>query len=358
MQDSNSDVEDYTADDTPKSEGIGAEPTKAKRKNGAPFGSRNAFKHGEGKLRIALQQVPLRAIERVTPLGREIARKREQIFADKGENVTELLKDQIENYLKLDVIKESLFNYVFSQKRLVNGNTKHIYPCVMSLDRLITTQMNLAASIGLSKGIAPPPDLASYLAKRDPGRPRKLTRKKVVYSPPQATSTPSLAQTSPEEPKSVWAKTSCEIRAIHKELETEKNSETRRTLEPAGDEGQDNTKIRCEEQPFLFDLDESEFREEIRGRLRRFECLRCKVIDEFVSEPKICTLCHGIRFRERVSVSEAGPHFDNGPVVAEEPVRVIEVEAWKRCVYCGELAKGECERCPRCKTTKFRPEQS
>src|SRR2546426_10216582 len=77
--------------------------------------NKNAAKHRHYSLKAALKGVDLRAIDRRTALGAELARRREQIVADAGgrENLSELKADLIEKYLRMGIFIESIDAYLF-----------------------------------------------------------------------------------------------------------------------------------------------------------------------------------------------------------------------------------------------------
>src|SRR5439155_25365314 len=83
--------------------------------------NKNARKHGHWALKAALKGIDLRAIDRRTVLGSELARRREQMFADAGgrEVISEVKADLIEKYLRSVIFIESIDAYLFQQSSLV-----------------------------------------------------------------------------------------------------------------------------------------------------------------------------------------------------------------------------------------------
>ena len=83
--------------------------------------NKNAAKHRHYLIKAALNGVDLRAIDRRTVLGAELARRREQIISDAGgqENLTELKADLIEQYLRTVILIENVDSYLFQQPSLV-----------------------------------------------------------------------------------------------------------------------------------------------------------------------------------------------------------------------------------------------
>src|ERR1051325_171749 len=74
-----------------------SEPSPPQGRAGAPKGNKNRRTHGLHTLNAALKDADLRAISKRTTLGRELARRREQIYADAGgrETLSELKVDLI-----------------------------------------------------------------------------------------------------------------------------------------------------------------------------------------------------------------------------------------------------------------------
>src|SRR5262245_46027971 len=125
-----------------------ADPTTAdtaepKRAGGGKAGNQNAKKHSYWRLKAALKGVNLDAIDRRTTLGAELARRREQIFADAGgrESLSELKADLVEKYLRTTVLLESIDRWLFEQSSLVNRRTKALHPVVQQRTALVNSAL-------------------------------------------------------------------------------------------------------------------------------------------------------------------------------------------------------------------------
>jgi len=130
--------------------------------------NKNARKHGHWALKAALKGIDLRAIDRRTVLGSELARRREQILFDTGgrENISELKADLIEKYLRTVVLIDSIDSYLFQQPSLVRRRTRSLYPVVQQRTQLVESALRLAEAIGLDRVKKPAPDLRDYLAEK------------------------------------------------------------------------------------------------------------------------------------------------------------------------------------------------
>jgi hypothetical protein len=175
------------------------EQIEEKRKPGAPAGNENPKKANVTKLKAALKAVPLTAIDRRTTLGAEVFRRREQILSDKGgaENVSELMLDLIDRYLRSTILLESIDSFLFQQTTLVNRKKKSLLPLVQQRTQLVDSSLRLAQAIGLER-VKPKRRFSEYVAERGQ-QPAETRPESPAGNPPAARTAALHASTSPIE---------------------------------------------------------------------------------------------------------------------------------------------------------------
>ena len=111
-------------------------------------------------------QAGFSGLDKRTAAGREYALKKSAIVADLGGDLSELQADLVERYLRTTVLIDSIDQWLFQQKSLINRRKKTLFPIVRERAQLVDSALRLATALGLERRAPQVRDLKEYLVEK------------------------------------------------------------------------------------------------------------------------------------------------------------------------------------------------
>ena len=180
---------------------MGCEPgTVAKRRPGAPLGSRNAAKAELETLKRALRRLGVRAIDQRTQVGRTLQSWRGDLIADLGgpENLSHQEHALVEQATRMHLIIESVDGWLFNRKGgMINHRKQTLLPIVRERVALVTALRGLLVDLGLKRRSKLILSLEEHLAMRAAEKAQSPVDADTAPAPATHSETPASPSAAP-----------------------------------------------------------------------------------------------------------------------------------------------------------------